>query len=146
MNNKAERWINVRGENGELICDYGNEPAICAIDRVSQNNACFRRALWTGKYLQTTLMTIPVGCDIGKEVHQCTDQMIKIEQGVAMVQFGDCSDSLKNVRRVNASYAIFIPAGTWHNIINCSNVPLKLFSVYAPPQHPFGTLENCKTD
>lgn len=121
--------------------DYGNKPFVVNIDLATKENDDFRFALWTGEYLQATLMSIPVGGEIGLELHKDTDQIIRIEQGIALVQFGESKSTVRNIQRANENYAIFIPSGTWHNIINIGNMPLKLYSIYAPPHHPFGTIE-----
>lgn len=117
------------------------KPQIVNLDRAVCSNQNFRTVLWTGEYLQVTLMCIPVGGDIGFEIHKDTDQLIRLEQGCAMVRFGEKEDSVSDVRRITCHDAVLIPAGTWHNIVNCGNVPLKLFSVYAPPHHPAGAVQ-----
>lgn len=126
--------------------DYGKEPLVINIDRVTKANKNYRTALWTGEYLQTTLMCIPVHDDIGLEIHPCTDQFIRIESGCGLVMMGKCKDALNYQKEVNENYAVFVPAGTWHNIVNIGNMPLKLYTVYAPPHHPFGTVERTKSD
>jgi mannose-6-phosphate isomerase-like protein (cupin superfamily) len=91
-------------------------------------------------------MSIPVGGDIGLEVHPHTDQFIRIENGYALAVMGKSKDSLNIRQKINSSYAVIIPAGKWHNIINIGNTPLKLYSIYAPPQHPFGTIHRTKEE
>ncbi len=107
------------------------------------NNA-FRTALWTGNHLQLTLMSIGVNEDIGLEMHSDVDQFIRIEEGQGLVRMGDRRDHLFFRRNVYGNDAILIPAGTWHNLINMGNIPLKLYSIYAPPQHPRGTVHTTK--
>lgn len=128
------------------IRDHGPKPLIVDIDCVSAENKTFRTALWTGTYLQVTLMSIPVGGDVGLEVHEATDQFLRIEQGRAVVCFGKTKDTVKEAGCVDEHGAIVVPAGTWHNIVNCGNVPLKLYSIYAPPHHPFGTVHCTQAD
>ena len=91
-------------------------------------------------------MSIPVGGDIGTEMHADLDQFLRIESGYAEVAMGECKDNLNYRQRVNDNYAVIVPAGTWHNIMNIGNVPLKLYSIYAPVQHPFGTVHKTKAD
>jgi mannose-6-phosphate isomerase-like protein (cupin superfamily) len=91
-------------------------------------------------------MSVPVGGDIGLEVHPHTDQFIRIENGCALAVMGKSKDSLNIRQKINSSYAVIIPAGKWHNIINIGNTPLKLYSIYAPPQHPFGTIHRTKEE
>lgn len=124
--------------------DYGPEPFVVNIDRATKQNTNFRTALWTGDHLQLTLMSIPVDGDIGLEMHDNLDQFIRIEDGEGLVRMGNSQDNLAYQARVNEDYAIIIPAGTWHNIMNTGDIPLKLYSVYAPPQHPFGTVHATK--
>ena len=109
-------------------------------------NRNFRTALWTGGHLQLTLMSIPVRSDIGVEMHPDVDQFIRVEGGQAKVYFGNSRNSLHEAKAVNENYAVLIPAGTWHNIVNTGNRPLKVYSLYAPPNHPFGTVHKTKSD
>jgi len=124
--------------------DYGPDPFAVNIEKAAEQNNTFRTALWTGKHLQLTLMSINVGEDIGLEVHPNLDQFIRIEEGQGLVMMGDSKDNLDFQRRVREDYAFIIPAGKWHNLINTGNKPLKLYSIYAPPQHPHGTVHETK--
>lgn len=128
------------------IRDYGPEPFVVNIEEITKENNTFRTALWTGKHLQLTLMSIPVGESIGLEIHPDTDQFIRLEQGDGLVQMGTDKNNLNFQRRVYNNYAFIIPAGTWHNLINIGNVPIKLYSIYAPPKHPRGTVHLTKAD
>ena len=104
------------------MSDYGQNPLVFNIDHATKMNHNFRTTLWTGDYMQLTLMRIPVGGDIGVEMHENVDQFIRIESGCANVYMGNSKQSLKHFGKVNANYAILIPSGTWHNIINaCSH-------------------------
>lgn len=134
-----------RGDHPE-VKDYGPEPFVFNIDHATNMNKNFRTTLWTGENMQLTLMCIPQGCDIGAEIHPCVDQFIRVESGVAKVYMGKCESSLREVACVNENYAIIIPAGTWHNVVNIGKCPLKLYSIYAPPQHPFGAVHKTKSD
>lgn len=126
--------------------DYGPDPFVVNIEEITKRNNNYRLALWTGSYLQLTLMSIRVGGDIGLEVHPDLDQFIRIEQGQGLVMMGDRKDRLDFRRRVYDDYAFIIPAGKWHNLINIGNVPIKLYSIYAPPEHPHGTIHRTKED
>lgn len=126
--------------------DYGNEPFVFNIDLATELNNNFRTAIWTGEHLQLTLMSIKVGGEIGLEKHDNLDQFIRIEEGNGLVMMGANKDKLNYQRNVNGNFAILIPAGTWHNLYNIGNKPLKLYSIYAPPQHPFGTIHKTKED
>jgi len=116
------------------------------MENATLQNDYFRTALWTGTHLQLTLMSIKPGEDIGLEIHPNTDQFLRIEQGQGVVMMGKDKDNLTFQKRVYDNYAIFVPAGTWHNVINTGRKPLKLYSIYAPPQHPFGTVHVTKQD
>ena len=126
------------------ISDCGPQPLIVNIDCCAKENENYRTALWTGEDLQVTLMNIPVGGDIGLEMHDDLDQFIRIEDGCALVKMGKRKEVLDYRKRIDKNYAILIPACTWHNIINIGRVPLKLYSIYAPPNHPFGTVHKTK--
>lgn len=128
------------------IKDYGACPFVININAATKQNNNFRTALWTGKYLQITLMNIKVGESIGLEMHPNLDQFIRIEQGCGLVQMGDDKNHLNFERKVFDEFAIVIPAGKWHNLTNIGNVPIKLYSIYAPPQHPKGTIHRTKED
>ena len=126
--------------------DYGPEPFVVNIEEVTKQNNTFRTALWTGKHLQLTLMSIPVGEDIGLEIHPNLDQFIRIEEGQGVVKMGDSKQNLNFQRQVYNDFAFIIPAGKWHNLINTGNTPIKLYSIYAPPKHPPGTVHKTKAD
>lgn len=132
--------------NPNYIRDYGPEPFVININEVTMQNNNFRTALWTGKHLQLTLMSINVGESIGLEMHPDVDQFIRIEQGYGLVQMGNDKNNLNFERKVYDDFAIIIPAGKWHNLTNIGNVPIKLYSIYAPPNHPKGTIHRTKAD
>lgn len=132
--------------NSPVLRDYGPEPFVINIDEAAEQNNTFRTALWTGNHLQVTLMSIRAGESIGLENHPHLDQFIRIEQGQGLVKMGYSKDNLDFQRRVFEDYAVIIPAGTWHNLINTGNRPLKLYSIYAPPQHPRGTVHKTRAD
>lgn len=126
--------------------DYGPNPFVINIEDATEQNTAFRRALWTGDHLQVTLMSLNVGEDIGLENHPTTDQFLRVEEGKGFVQMGDRADHLTFQQNVKEDDAIVVPAGTWHNITNTGNKPMKLYSIYAPPKHPFGTVHLTKAD
>ncbi|BCN29386.1 cupin domain-containing protein [Anaeromicropila herbilytica] len=132
-------------ENMELM-DYGPDALVININEASKQNDTFRTALWTGNHLQVTLMSIDVGDDIGLEIHPKTEQFIRIEEGEGIVQMGNQKDRLTFMRKVSDDDAFIVPAGVWHNLTNTGDIPLKLYSIYAPPQHPHGTVHETKED
>jgi len=134
------------GGSGIMLRDYGGEPFVVNINQAAKQNNTYRTALWTGTHLQVTLMSLNAGEDIGLEMHPDVDQFLRIEQGQGVVRMGKSKDNLNFERNVSDDFAIMVPAGTWHNIINTGNIPLKLYSIYGPPNHPYGTVENTKAD
>lgn len=137
MNDYIERYLNQ---------DYGPNPLTINIDEVTIKNNNFRIVIWTGEHLQITLMSINVGESIGLELHPKVDQFIKIEQGIGVVQMGDNKNNFNYERVVMAGDAVVVPSGKWHNLINTGNVPIKLYSIYAPPNHPKRTIQVTKEE
>lgn len=137
-NNSDDDYRNIRLE------DLGRRPFVVDIEDAAERNRNYRTTIWTGKHLQVTLMSIPVGGDVGLEVHPTVDQFIRIEEGRGVVQMGDRRNRLDFRQRVSEDDAIMIPAGKWHNLTNTGREPMKLYSIYAPPEHPFGTVHQTK--
>ena len=126
--------------------DRGPDPMVVNLEQAVLRNNTFRTALWTGEHLQLTLMKINVRDEIGLEIHPDHDQLIGIVQGTALVLIGDSRDWMKMRKSARRGDAILIPAGKWHNVVNTGRIPLKVFSVYAPPIHPHGTVQMTKQD
>lgn len=120
--------------------DVGPAPHVVNIEELTKTNDNFRTAQWTGQHLQMTTMSIPVGGEVGLEVHPDNDQFLRIEQGKAKVVMGPAEDNLDKEWEAEDDFAIFVPTGTWHNIINVGDEDLKLYSIYAPSHHPHGTV------
>lgn len=138
-----------RGEADRDRCmniDQGPAPYTADIWEMAVKNNNFRTTIWTGCHLQMTLMSIPVCGDVGTEIHEDTDQMLRVEQGNALVKMKRNEDRSEYMKKLSQGDGIFVPAGTKHNIINIGNIPLKLSSVYAPPHHPRGTIHHTKAD
>lgn len=129
-----------------LLKDYGPNPFVININEATKQNNTYRTALWTGNCLQVTLMNLNPGEDIGLEMHPDVDQFIRIEHGQGITQMGMSKENLNITRNVGDDSAIIVPAGIWHNLTNTGNIPLKLYSIYAPPNHPFGTVHPTKAD
>ena len=123
--------------------DNWPNPYVVNIEELTLQNENFRTAAWTGSNLQMTLMTIQPGEDIGLEVHEDHDQFLRIEQGTARVEMGPTETSLQTWDAED-DFAIFVPAGVWHNVVNTGEEPLKLYSIYAPPEHAHGTIHETK--
>ena len=116
------------------------------IERVTIANDTFRTVLFTGEHHQLTVMSIPPGEDIGLEVHPENDQFLRIEQGDARVELGQSEDSVDETHEVKADWAMVIPAGVWHNLVNIGWDEVKLYSLYAPPHHSDGTVHATKAE
>jgi mannose-6-phosphate isomerase-like protein (cupin superfamily) len=125
--------------------DFGPKPYVTNIEAATLANENYRTTLWTGKNLQLTVMTIQPGHEIGLEAHHDHDQFLRIEQGTATVYMGPSENDL-NTWQAGDDDAVFVPAGTWHNLVNTGSEPLKLYSIYAPPEHPHGTVHATKED
>ncbi len=143
---KKTRVSNRKADPPITLKDYGSEPFVVNIEKATKQNNNFRIALWTGDHLQVTLMSINPGEDIGLEVHPDVDQFLRIEEGKGTVKMGDSKDNLDFQKEVYDDFAVMVPAGKWHNIVNTGDKPLKLYSIYAPPEHPRGTVHKTKAD
>lgn len=140
----SQHQFNFQRQHNIEFKDYGKQPLVIDIEDATEDNTAFRISLWTGDHLQLTLMSLNVGEDIGLEVHPDHDQFLRIEEGDGLVQMGSTKDNLTIERQVDDDDAIIVPAGTWHNITNIGRKPLKLYSIYAPPEHAYGTVQQTK--
>jgi mannose-6-phosphate isomerase-like protein (cupin superfamily) len=125
----------------ELGKDNGKKPWAVNIEKLTAANDNFRSTMWTGKNLQLTVMSLKPGEEIGLEKHDIGDQFIRVEQGNARVVMGAMKNKMTFDKKVSDDWAILIPSGFWHNIINEGNNALKLYVLYAPPEHPAGTID-----
>ena len=113
-----------------------------AIEDQTLENENFRQVIFTGAHLQLVVMCLQPGAEIGKEVHESVDQFFRIEEGQAKFVLND-----SEVHFIHANEAAVIPAGTYHNVINASDDrPLRLYTIYAPPNHPDGTIHKDKAE
>ena len=113
-----------------------------SIEKLTLENTYFRQVLYTGKHAQLVLMCLKPGEDIGDEVHPNVDQFFRIEKGEVKFVLDE-----KRERLARDGDAIVVPAGTYHNVINASKtVPLKLYTIYSPPNHPDGTIHKTKAE
>jgi len=112
---------------------------ITNIEKATVENADYRRVLYTAKNSQLVLMSLKAGEEIGEEVHHL-DQFIRIEVGKCKVVL----DGVESI--MEEDYAVVIPAGTKHNVINIGASDLKLYSIYSPPEHKDGTVHKTKAD
>lgn len=126
--------------------DHGPQPYVVNIEKETLANDNYRSTLWTGRNIQMTVMSIPVGDDIGLEVHPDNDQFLRLEQGRARVQMGPSEDNLTFDEEVADDWVILVPAGSWHNVTNIGDEPLKVYAIYGPPDHLHGTVHRTKRD
>jgi mannose-6-phosphate isomerase-like protein (cupin superfamily) len=116
------------------------------IDEVTTGNTYFREALFTGSSLQLTVMSLKPGEEIGVEMHDHLDQFIRVESGRATVTLGPSKDEVAETHELEDDWAVIVPGGTWHNVVNDGDHALKLYSIYAPPEHPAGTVHETKAE
>lgn len=121
--------------------DIGPRPNAFNMEDATRRNADYRSVVWSGRYLQVTLMSIPVGEDIGLEAHPETDQFIRLEAGKGRVQMGGKKDGLNLTHDVTDGWCVLVPAGTWHNITNTGTVPMQVYTIYAPAHHKPGNVQ-----
>jgi mannose-6-phosphate isomerase-like protein (cupin superfamily) len=110
------------------------------IERSTGENSEFRRVLYTGKNLQLVLMSLRPGEDIGAEVHDDRDQFFRVEAGIGEVTIDDRREKLED------GMAVVVPAGARHNIRNTGDAPLRLYTIYGPPEHLDRTVHVTKAD
>ena len=110
------------------------------IEKLTLANSDFRHVLYTGHHLQLVLMTLQPGDEIGSEVHEDRDQFFRFEEGEGVVDI----DGVEN--RVEDSSGVIVPAGARHNVRNTGDKPLKLYSIYSPPEHLEGVVQATKAE
>ncbi len=142
----SETTLDENEKSEVILKDYGKDPLVINIEDYTISNENFRTALWTGTSFQMTLMSIPVGGNIGLELHGETDQFLRIEAGKGKVYMGDSKENLDFVREVSDDFVVLVPAGKWHNIENTGDKPLKIYSIYSPVEHPHGTIHKTQED
>lgn len=126
--------------------DFGPNPYIMNVQGLAAQNQNFRAAIWTGCNVQMTLMHIQPYEEIGWEMHDDTNQIIRVEQGTAVVLMGEYRGRTDTKDNIRTGDVVFVPAGTWHNVMNAGRCPLKVSSIYAPPNHKRGTIHRTKKD
>ena len=110
------------------------------IEDLTEQNYAFRRVVYTGRHLQLVLMSLKPGEEIGEEVHEDHDQFFRIEKGHARVEIDG------KAHKVEADDAVIVPAGARHNVINTGDKPLKLYTIYGPPDHKDGVVHATKEE
>ncbi|MGM0482594.1 MAG: cupin domain-containing protein [Patescibacteria group bacterium] len=110
------------------------------IEDETKDNSDYRRVLYTAKNSQLVVMSVEPGDEIGEEIHEL-DQFIRIEKGKAKVVLNKTEE-----KEIEDDWAVVIPAGVWHNVINTGDKPLKIYTIYAPPEHKDGVVQKTKAD
>ena len=116
------------------------------IEELTLENPNFRSVVYTGTHTQLTVMRLRPGEEIGWEAHDHLDQFLRIELGEGRLEFGRTTDSVDETHEVKGDWAVIVPAGIWHNVVNVGSGDLKLYSLYSPPEHPDGTVHPTKAD
>ena len=109
------------------------------IEEIAVANADFRQVLYTANHSQLVIMALKPGEEIGMEIHKL-DQFFRVEEGTGEAVLDGVHTPIK------AGFAVLVPAGTQHNIVNRGNVPLKLYTLYSPPNHRDGVVHHTRAD
>jgi mannose-6-phosphate isomerase-like protein (cupin superfamily) len=110
------------------------------IEKRTLENEDFRRVLYTGHHLQLVAMTLQPGDEIGEEVHEDRDQFFRIEEGTGVVDIDGVP------KHVEDDFAVVVPAGARHNVRNTGSAPLRLYTIYGPPEHLDGIAQSTKAE
>jgi mannose-6-phosphate isomerase-like protein (cupin superfamily) len=110
------------------------------IERLTEENDNFRKVLYTGQNIQLVLMALQPGEEIGEEIHYDRDQFFRFETGKGEVWIDDVANPVKG------DDGVIVPAGAKHNVINTGSEPLRLYTIYGPPEHVEGTVHKTKAE
>jgi len=110
------------------------------IDALTVGNTDFRRVLYTAKHCQLVVMALPPGGEIGMEVHDHLDQFFRVEQGEGEAILEGVTSAIRE------GFAVIVPAGTNHNIVNTGSGPLKVYTIYSPPNHRDGVVHHTREE
>lgn len=116
------------------------------IEELTRDNTNFRTVVHTGEHSQLTLMSVPPGGEVGWEAHPHLDQFLRLEAGKARLDFGRTRDAVDESHDIEDDWALIVPAGVWHNVVNTGDVDVKLYSIYSPPEHPEDTVHRTKAE
>jgi mannose-6-phosphate isomerase-like protein (cupin superfamily) len=116
------------------------------IEEATLGNETFRTVLFTGTHAQLTVMNLEPGEEIGWEAHPHLDQFLRVEHGRGRVELGPTQDRIDEKHELHDDWAVVVPAGSWHNVVNTGSGQLKLYSLYAPPEHPPDTVHGTKAE
>ena len=116
------------------------------VGRTAEQNTYFRQVVHTGQKMQLVVMNLQPGQDIGLEVHDSVEQLIRVESGRATVTMGPTEHEVTEAHDVAAGWTVVVPPGTWHNVVNEGAADLRLSTVYGPPEHPDATVHKTKAE
>jgi mannose-6-phosphate isomerase-like protein (cupin superfamily) len=119
---------------------------VADIEQATLGNDNFRTVLFTGTHTQLTVMRLRAGEEIGWESHGHLDQFLRIEEGSGRLELGPDESTVAERHDVSDDWAMIIPAGVWHNVVNTGDGDLRLYSLYSPPEHPDGTVHRTKEE
>jgi mannose-6-phosphate isomerase-like protein (cupin superfamily) len=139
----------LRGYDGRRTAEHEEDPMTGWVGNMEETtlaNSTFRTVVFTGTTMQLTVMRLGPGEEIGWEMHDHLDQFIRIEQGTARITMGPSRDEVAETHGVEADWAVIVPGGTWHNVTNVGDGELRLYSIYAPPEHPDGAVHRTKAE
>lgn len=122
------------------IKDVGPHPQSFDLKKATRANKNYRAVVWSGRFLQVTLMSIPAGGSIGLEMHPDTDQFLRLDAGRGRAQLGPSKSELTFDKEVSDGWCVVVPAGTWHNVANIGKEPMQLYAIYAPAHHKPGKI------
>ena len=126
--------------------DIGPQPTSFDLETATAGNDTYRTVVWTGTYLQVTLMSIPPGESIGLEMHPETDQFLRLDAGQGKAQMGPAADQFTFEQDVTDGWCVLVPAGTWHDVTNTGDGPMLLYVIYAPVHHAAGKVQPTAAD
>lgn len=125
----------------ESSSDFGGKPFIVDMHKASIHNEHFRSTFWTGKKMQLSLMNIQPGLDLGLGMNPVEEDFFLVESGHGVIHLGEHSDVLPINQPIYPDSAIFVPAGTWRNIINTGTEPLKLYNMSSAPYYECSSVQ-----
>lgn len=126
--------------------DIGRGPWVGDLEGRTAENTTFRTVLSTARQTQLVVMSIGAGEDIGREVHRGHDHVLRIVEGRARVELGPKETEVEQTQEVGPGWAVIVPAGVWHNVVNIGGGDLKLYSLYSPPVYLDATIHRTKAE
>jgi len=132
--------INISEKLRSILAAKKKKGFVTDIEKDTVGNSNFRKVLYTGKNSQLVLMSLKPGEEIGEEVHDDTDQFFRVDSGVGKVVING------NETKIKDGFAVVVPQGAKHNVINTGKENLKIYTIYSPPHHKDGTIHKTKEE